>query len=407
MATLFQGMVRRLRIKLWETKDKSTMSKCNPARQTVVILTISDWDEPKRLRKQLAEVLSRDMDVVYVTLPFGLHKPRSDSDRMDGNIRIISFAGPHIPFRFLHRFGAVRWVYERTLARRLNRFLKGAEVHSVFCFTQLHPSLLALFPREKVIYVANDDHASMAESEQAANRILADEARAIALSSRVLSVSEVIARRLSQFGRPVHVMYPGHGCDVLPLTRFGDDERLPRSVCFFGYIDWRVDFELLAHMLEAGWLVSLIGQEVSTGKQIQDLKSRFPGKFEVHPPMPSEIAPEMLARYQVLIMPYRYRNTAQAEVMELPNKTFVYLCAMRPVVTTWMPNLKLVEPGLIYRSKTNQEFIEACERAIQEDSEEYARRRSEIARQNSWDGRRVVLKNLVDGELEVFGGGAK
>jgi glycosyltransferase involved in cell wall biosynthesis len=288
------------------------------------------------------------------------------------------------------------------LARRLNHLLKGADTRSVFCFTQLHPGLLAQFPREKVIYVANDDHASMAQDEQTADQILQDEARAVVSSGRVLSVSEVIARRLTQFGRPVHVMYPGHGCDALPVARFADGKRLPRSVCFFGYIDWRIDFELLAHLLEAGWSVALIGQEVSTAKQIRHLKSMFPDNFDVQPPVASEIAPEILARYEVLIMPYRYRNAAQAEVMELPNKTFVYLCAMRPVVTTWMPNLKLVEPGLIYRARTNQEFIDACERAVRDDSEEYAVRRSNIARQNSWNARRGLLKDIIDGKAEVF-----
>lgn len=381
------------------------MNNCDSSKKTAVILTISDWDEPKRLRKQLAEVLSRDMNVVYVTLPFGHRKPHSDSDRLDGDIRVISLAGPFAPFRLLHRFGPVRRFYEGLLARRLKRYLNGTAVHSVFCFTQLHPGVLALFPQQDVIYVANDDHASMAQNEQAASQIASDEARAIASSSRVLSVSEVIARRLAQFGKPVHVMYPGHDSEVLPLARFVDGKRLPRSVCFFGYIDWRIDFALLAQLMEAGWSVTLIGQEVSTAKQIQDLQSRFRDKFEVHPPIESEMAPELLARYEVLIMPYRYRNAAQAEVMELPNKTFVYLCAMRPVVTTWMPNLKLVEPGLIYRTRTNEEFIEACERAVQEDNEHHALRRSDIARQNSWNGRRVLLQNLINGQADVFEAG--
>lgn len=372
------------------------MQECR--NQTALVLTVSPWDEPKRLRKQIAEVLALDLNVIYVTLPYGVCKPFFSADRTEGNVRILSFASPPIPMRLLGMSPVFQWIYELLLSWRLKRKLRSVgEIKTVFCFTQMHSGLLARFPKNKVVYIANDDHASMAQDEATAVRILRDEERAIACSARVVSVSEVIARKLVRFGRPVHVMYPGHNCAVLPLSRFTGDIRLPRSACFFGYIDWRVDFVLLAFMLEQGWSIDLIGKEVGTAKQIHDLKSQFCDRFNVYSPVPVEDAPELLARYQVLIIPYRYRNASQAEVMELPNKTFVYFCALRPIVTTWMPNLKLVEPGLIYRARTNAEFIECCERAVEEDSESHAVRRSQLAKQNTWGARRATLRELIDG----------
>lgn len=374
------------------------MSESNVARQTVLLLTVSPWDEPKRLRKQLAEVLSQDADVVYVTLPFGMRKPACSTGRLDGRVRVLSFAGPPMPLRLLAHLPALQAVYERTLAWRLQRRLRGTKhISAVFCFTASHPSLLAQFHRVPVIYVANDDYASMAGSKVAEKAILHGQARAIAQCDRVVCVSEVIARKLAPYGKPVHVMYPGHDCQVLPLDRFTYNGRLVHSACFFGYIDWRIDFELLNLLLENGWFVILIGPVVGTGKLIAELQARFQERFDVRAAIPAEQAPEMLARYQVLIIPYRYRSAEQAAAMELPNKIFIYFSALRPVVTTWMPNLKLVESGLIYRATTHDEFLSLCQRAVDEDTAAYAARRRRIAQENTWDTRRSTLSALIDG----------
>jgi hypothetical protein len=374
------------------------MNESNAVRQTVLLLTVSPWDEPKRLRRQLAEVLSRDTDVIYVTLPFGMRKPACDTDRVDGRVRVLSLAGPPVPLRLLALLPALRAVYERMLAWRLQRRLRGTgHISAVFCFTSSHPSLLARFPRVPVIYVANDDHASMAGSEAGEKAILRNQARAIAHSDRVVSVSEVIARKLALYGKPVHVMYPGHDCGVLPLDRFTNNGQLVHSACFFGYIDWRIDFELLNFLLNSDWHVALIGPVVGTGQLVAELQTRFPQRFDVRPAVPAARAPDLLARYQVLIVPYRYRSAEQAAAMELPNKIFVYFSALRPIVTTWMPNLKLVESGLIYRATTHDEFLSLCLQAIEEDSAVYAARRWRIAQENTWETRRATLSALIDG----------
>ncbi|WP_263570863.1 glycosyltransferase family protein [Roseateles oligotrophus] len=364
----------------------------------MLLLTVSPWDEPKRLRRQLAEVLSQDSDIVYVTLPFGLRKPACNTDRMDGSIRVISLAGPPVPLRLFLRFPALRLAYERILAWQLGRRLVDtANISAVFCFTSNYPTLLARFQHVPVIYVANDDHASMAGSLFARKIILRDQARAIALCDRVVSVSEVIARKLSQHGKPVHVMYPGHNCEVLPLDHFSNSERLERSVCFFGYIDWRIDFDLLTFLLNNGWYVALIGPVIGTAHLIAGLQERFPERFDVLPAVAAEQAVDLLARYEVLIVPYHYRTAEQAAVMELPNKMFVYFSALRPVVTTWMPNLKLVESGLIYRAATHDEFLSLCLRAIEEDSAAYAARRRRVSQENTWETRRSTLRALIEG----------
>ncbi|GAB4560821.1 MAG: hypothetical protein Tsb007_24650 [Rhizobacter sp.] len=362
----------------------------------VIVLTISPWDEPKRLRKQLAEVLSKDFAVTYVTLPYGLRKPARDTDHVDGNVRVLSLAGPLLPLRILNRVSLLRSAYEWWVAKRLLRRLRGTgPIDTVFCFTSNHPTLLKHLRPAPIIYVANDDHVSMASSATGAQLIRRDEAEAVNLCRLVITVSEVIASKLAGFGKPTHVMYPGHDCDALPLQRFTEQKYTPRSACFFGYIDWRIDFALLRHLLNQDWEVSLIGPVIGTEAQIAELKAEFHSRFLVHSAVEPKDAPGMLASYQVLMIPYLYRTPEQAEVMELPNKTFIYFSALRPIVTTWMPNLKLVEPGLIYRAATHEDFLACCVQAAREDSLAHATRRQVLAQQNTWDARRATLRELM------------
>lgn len=362
----------------------------------VIVLTISPWDEPKRLRKQLAQVLSKDFAVTYVTLPYGLRKPARNTDHVDGNVRVLSLAGPLLPLRILNRVSLLRPAYEWWVAKRLLRRLRGTgPIDTVFCFTSNHPTLLKHLHPAPIIYVANDDHVSMASNASSAQLIRRNEAKAIGLCRLVITVSEVIASKLAGFGKPTHVMYPGHDCDALPLQRFIEEKRVPRSACFFGYIDWRIDFALLRLLLSHDWEVTLIGPVIGTDAQVAELKADFKDRFMVRSALEPDAAPDVLARYQVLMIPYLYRTPEQAEVMELPNKTFIYFSALRPIVTTWMPNLKLVEPGLIYRAATHEDFLACCVQAAREDSLAYATRRQLLAQQNTWDARRSTLSKLM------------
>jgi len=369
----------------------------------VIILTISPWDEPKRLRKQIAEVLATECEVVYVTLPFGMSKPAANVSSVDGRVQVVSLRGPLVPLRVLLRFRPLRFLYEWRLLSRLRRSLPtSAPAACLLCFTPLYPDLLARLPAQRRVYVANDDHAGLASNVHEKERLRRVEKESLAHCHSVITVSEVLARQLQEHGKPVHVMYPGHDCPVLPIERF-DHPRVPQSVCFFGYIDWRVDFDLLQYLLENGVHVALIGPVVGTEDKVAAMSQRYQKRLEILPPLTTASAPEVLTRYQVLVIPYRYRSGEQAEVLEMPNKTFIYFAALRPIVTTFMPNLKLVEPGLVYRSRSNEEFLANCQRAIEEDSIDHARKRRDIALQNTWDARRRFLRRTAQGLAQQGG----
>jgi hypothetical protein len=99
-------------------------------------------------------------------------------------------------------------------------------------------------------------------------------------------------------------------------------------------------------------------------------------------------------------MPYAFRDRAQAQVMEVPNKTFLYMASGRPIVVTDMPNLKFVEPGLIYRSQGHEQFLRNCLRSVHEDTEEFVRRRMSVASANLWANKKSRIIRLLCGEVD-------
>jgi glycosyltransferase involved in cell wall biosynthesis len=365
--------------------------------RAALVLAVSPWNEPKRLRRQLAELLSAERPVVYATLPWGRRKPAHDAKAVDGGVLTVSLRGPLTPLRWLLRNPRLRGRYEARLSRRLLRMLDGhPPIACALTFTPLYPQLLGALRDMRRLYVANDDHTLMSADPREAERLRQSEAETISACDAVVTVSEGIARRLRAHGKPVHVTYPGHDSDILPLERF-ETPRVARSVCFLGYIDWRVDFGLLRHLLDRGFHVTLIGPKVATEAQVAELLATYPESFEWQAPIPAEGAPASLARFEVLVMPYLFRSDEQAGLVELPNKLFIYFSALRPVVATYMPNLQLVEPGLVYLSRSSEEFIANCTRASSEDSRAYAERRRQVALQNTWEARRVELRAIVEG----------
>lgn len=377
------------------------MSNDAGMKETIAILTVSPWDEPKRLRRQLAEVLSADYNVIYITLPYRWKRPLCDDEWRDGEIRIINIAGPWIPFRILDRIKLFRRIFEIYLAWKLNKLIKKIEIKTIFCFTSSYPILLKRIKAIPLIYIANDDFVSMAKNSFLKKDILKKEADTIELCKCIVSVSETIARKLAIHGKPVQVIYPGHDCLPLALESLKNQKKINKSACFYGYIDWRIDFNLLEKMLDTGWFVRLIGPILGVIQDIERLRKSYPTSFQVQSAIPANQALDTLSLHSILILPYLYKNKEQAEAIELPNKIFVYFSALRPIVATWMPNLKFTQSGLIYQGKTSEDFISQCNKAYQEDSIEHASVRLKIANENKWDARSEVLRQLINNHVDT------
>ena len=172
----------------------------------------------------------------------------------------------------------------------------------------------------------------------------------------------------------------------IPGPRFG----------FFGVIDERMDIDLLAGVAQARpeWQLVLIGpivkidpEKLPRGSNIHYLGSRTYQEL-----------PNYVAGWDVALLPFA-RNEATRYIS--PTKTPEYLAAGKPVVSTTIRDVvrPYAQLGLVRIADTVDEFVAACEAALNEDAAERLRKADVFLRQTSWDGTWARMRNLVDAAL--------
>ena len=363
----------------------------------IIILSPTLWSEPKRLRRQLAELLAKNMEVIYITLPFAFRNPEKTGEESHDRVRVVNLAGPNFPLRIILSSRSMRFFYCLKLKWEIKKIIPSiSQADVIFSFVYSYPELLRLAPNAKKIYVANDDHSAIATSRKFQKTIKEHEFETISLCDAILSVSKNIAKKFESLKKPSYLMYPGHDCVPLPVSQFKLSEVGLRSACFMGFIDWRIDFKLIRRLLEQGWSVTFFGPVIGTEDHIKALSRDFEKSFFVKDSIDTRNASTVLSKYQILIMPYKFRSHEQRDAIELPNKVFIYFSALRPVIATFMPNLQFVSPGLIYMETPGLNFIDLCTIAIEDDNSNYIAARYHLASNNTWDSRIEYIDEIIN-----------
>jgi UDP-galactopyranose mutase len=108
--------------------------------------------------------------------------------------------------------------------------------------------------------------------------------------------------------------------------------------------------------------------------------------------------PHYIAGWDVALLPFA-RNEATRFIS--PTKTPEYLAAGKPVVSTSIRDVvrPYAHQGLVRIADTVEEFVAACEAALDEDAAERLRKADVFLRQTSWDGTWARMRSLVDAAL--------
>lgn len=268
----------------------------------IFIISRTNYDEPKRIRQQLADLLAEDYDVVYCQPNNLPAKPASN----------ISYR----KFDFICRFSSLPFV-NFVNAYRLKMFIRDNVEKEDVIINFLPDIGLINLAEYKVISFLNDDFASMAPSltkrwlEYLTQRMIDQSRHALFSSKRLL---EKYARTT-----PSDVFYPW--ATVVPdETKLGVKRN---RIVFWGYIGQHLDFdkvkELLAYITnhDLDYSVEFFGPvEPSVDHLLNSLKSRY-SKFEFYPPCGfEELKPESIAFALELIKPGKKFGS----FVEVPNK---------------------------------------------------------------------------------------
>jgi glycosyltransferase involved in cell wall biosynthesis len=154
---------------------------------------------------------------------------------------------------------------------------------------------------------------------------------------------------------------------------------------YFGVIDERIDYELLAALADADphWHVVMVGPAAKVDP------ATFPQRRNLHwlGGRPYAQLPALTKGFSVCLMPFAL-NEATEYIN--PTKALEYMAAGRPVVSTALDEVKSNFGSVARIARSHADFISFCHREVASPSETRVARGLRLAADNTWEA--IVAK---------------
>ncbi|HEV7913076.1 MAG TPA: glycosyltransferase [Albitalea sp.] len=166
---------------------------------------------------------------------------------------------------------------------------------------------------------------------------------------------------------------------------------------FFGVIDERLDFELLAALGDAqpDWQIVMVGPIAAS------VEASLPRRPNIHwlGPQPYQLLPQLVADWDVCLMPFALNDATRF----LSSTTVLeYMAAEKPVVSTPVRDVVAMHGDVLRISRDTDTFIEACRWALSETAYKRAERIGEMlatVSRFSWDNAAMVVREAIESLL--------
>ncbi|GAC1446244.1 MAG: glycosyltransferase family 1 protein [Pyrinomonadaceae bacterium] len=190
-----------------------------------------------------------------------------------------------------------------------------------------------------------------------------------------------------------------HFAAARDITDEPEDQKMiphPR-LGFFGVVDERLDIELLGGIAQArpDWHFVIIGPivKIDPATLPTDANIHYLGGKNY------KELPAYLAGWDVALLLFAHNDSTR---FISPTKTPEYLAAGKPVVSTSIHDV--VRPygvqNLVHIADTVEEFVAACEQALQTDEAEHQRRVDKFLERESWDETWARMSGLIEDSIE-------
>lgn len=387
------------------------MSEPHPLRgRDIVCVGFSDWGKDLLTNEQhLLVRLAAENRILFVE-SLGLRRPQvagRDIKRIlrrlvrgvmparaiDGLHVISPLVLPIHDKRWAQRFNA--FVLPR-LVRRATRRLGFRDV-VLWSFVPQAEVLLEQLAPETVMYYVDDDHAAKKGIDAASFR--AAEERFARRADVVLGSAPELVERMRRVNPNVHeaVNVADTAAFATALEEGPEDPALaalptPRIVFVGAIIAAKIDIPLVREMaaLRPDWSFPFVGP-IGPGDPSTDV-----GGLKDLPNVhllghrPYEQLPRVLRSGSVAIMPYHVDGEMRSV---FPMKTYEYLAAGLPVVSTRLP--ALTDVAAVVKVTGAQEMVAAIEDALAADTPATRRARSAAAQGYSWESRLALLGEVL------------
>jgi glycosyltransferase involved in cell wall biosynthesis len=220
----------------------------------------------------------------------------------------------------------------------------------------------------------------------------------------LLAVADVVfggGPKLAQAKRRYHSNVYSYGCGV-DVDHFGKARHARTKVAadvadlaapvlgYFGVVDERIDYDLLAQLADhdPNWNVAIVGPCTKVDR------ATFPERPNLHWLGARDYAqlPSYVKKYDVCLMPFAINEATE---FINPTKALEYMASARPIVSTAVEDVVLQFDHVVDIASSRDEFVLACEKAINERDQRQINRGLKLARQNSWESIVAQLEKHV------------
>ena len=373
----------------------------------------NDWfAENKTSSHHISERLARNNRILYIECP-GLRAPKGtgrDVKKLFSKV-FKSLRGPRkindnlyiytlfqLPF---HKYAAVRWI---------NTLLVLLSVNLLKFFLKLkNPILWFVVPHLYMVpdnikslckvYYCIDDYAGIPDVD--INAVEEMDRQMTIKADIVFLASDTLYEQKKALNDNVHLS--PHGVDFDHFNRVHQNDTIipddisaikkPVIGCF-GLIDERIDLELIRHMAEkkADWNFIFIGRLDVDQNPCEGLANvHFIGR------RPYAELPNYAALFDVTLMPYKPEHRMNINCN--PLKLREYLSTGLPVVSARIPQVEQYT-DVIQIEDSPKGFINAIEKAINEDKSLHIKNRLDRVKECTWDARVEKVISLVQDSIE-------
>lgn len=358
------------------------------------------WDDLTGTDKRIVLELGRLADVLWVDAPRrgGWAKWRAgqrSAEEVAPGVRRLRIAG--LP-------GFSRWPFRVLTRATIDMTIRHAVGRSRRTRAVVVANPTGHFPTgvtgKRVLYMTDDWIAGaslMGLSPRFITRMLS---RAGRESERIAVVSPGLVERIKSLGvpqaTPVFVLPNG----APPVCSHEHVGRVPVAGVV-GTLNERLDLSVLEAVVDAGIRLHLIGPRADRDPAFEQRLDRLAanGLVEWTDRIPASELCSRLGTLAVGLTPYTDSAFNRASS---PLKTYDYLAAGVPVVSSDLPASRWISSDCVNTAKDTVGFVSAVQRHVEtvrrgEATVEIANRCRELARENSWEHRARELLNSIEG----------
>lgn len=355
------------------------------------------WDWVWQRPQQYLSRFARRRKVLFVeTYCAEVPETRVDLRTPEGhpNVTVLQM---HLPAARWHDGNFIDAERRRALKATLARELRGEFKHPILWFND--PMAVTAFAgqlgEQAIVYDCMDELSQFKDPHPA---LLQRERELLEVADVVFCGGQKMRQKRLPVNPNTHFFGTGVDCAHFGAALEPDLPVAPEITAlggapvlgYFGVIDERIDYSLLAKLADArrDWHVMMVGPTAKVDP------AEFPQRPNLHWIGGRSYAqlPALTKGFSACLMPFALN--AATEYIN-PTKALEYMAAGRPVVSTPLEEVRLNFRSVARIARTHREFIELCESEVEKPSVARIQRGLKLAAANTWE------QNIAKMELHI------